>query len=387
MNIPAHFSGSEQALHEAAQAATGLSDFGASSEYREGLGQLLAALDSGPRFSPGGRETAWKTLVGVLVARLLSEQGWKDHPNCLAQPVRRPLIIMGVPRTGTTALHKLLSMDPQFQGMERWLTAFPMPRPAPETWADNPYYRACHAGLEAFFAAAPEMRAAHDMRADDVDECLEVLKQCFCSNYFGSSLRVPEYDRWWLEQNEITAYRRLRKVLQLIGAHSLDKTWLLKNPGHLWQVDALLETFPDACVIQTHRAPAKALPSLCSVLRQARGLSEGTHVDPKEIGERELAYWSTAVERSTAARQKAPDQFLDVHQRDIQQDPLTVVARIYQHFDLQLSAEAEHRMRRRISEAPEMQHGEHHYSAEDFGLDDQLINERFVDYRHRYGLG
>lgn len=386
MTISANFKGAEGQLHAAASAATGLTDFGDPAEYLPGLQRLLAALDdNGPVFKPGGREFAWNLLVGVLVSRLLSEEGWKTHPGCLQHRVTRPLIVIGIPRTGTTALHKLLSMDPQFQGMERWLTAFPMPRPERHTWAANPWYQACVAGLEQFFAAAPHMRAAHDMRADDVDECLEVLKQNFCSNFFGSSLRVPDYDRWWLEQSEASSYRRLRKVIQLIGANSPEKTWLLKNPGHVAQVGNLLDVFPDACVIQTHRPPASALPSLCSVLREARSiLEEG--VDTRAIGEREASYWGAAVEDAHRARARAPGQFLDILQQDIQRQPMAVIQTIYQHFGLTLSDQARARMLERISAAPEARHGEHRYSAETYGLDPDRVNQRFAPYIQRQAL-
>jgi hypothetical protein len=386
MTISATFKGAEGQLHAAASAATGFSDFGDAAEYLPGLQRLLAALDeNGPVFNTQGRAFAWNLLVGVLISRLFSEQGWKAHPHCLQQPVRRPLIVIGIPRTGTTALHKLLSMDPQFQGMERWLTAFPMPRPERESWVDNPWYQACEAGLEQFFAAAPHMRAAHDMRADDVDECLEVLKQNFCSNFFGSSLRVPDYDRWWLQQSEASSYQRLLKVIQLIGANSPQKTWLLKNPGHVAQVDALLDVFPDACVVQTHRSPASALPSLCSVLREARSiLEEG--VDAQAIGQRETRYWQAAVDDAHRARTRAPGQFLDVLQSDIQREPMAVVQNIYQHFGLTLGDEARARMLERISAAPEARHGEHRYSAQTFGLDAAGINQHFASYIQRYAL-
>ena len=386
MNIPANFKGAEGQLHAAASAATGLTDFGDVAEYLPGLQRLLAALDdNGPVFKPAGREFVWNMLVGILISRLLSEQGWKANPDCLQKPIRRPLIIIGIPRTGTTALHKLLSMDPQFQGLERWLTAFPMPRPDRESWGSNPWYRACVEGLEQFFAAAPDMRAAHDMRADDVDECLEVLKQNFCSNFFGSSMRVPAYDDWWQQQSEASSYQRLRKVLHLIGANSPEKTWLLKNPGHVAQVDNLLDVFPDACVVQTHRAPVKALSSLCSVLEQARGILE-CDIDAREIGLRESSYWLAAVARADAARARAPEQFIDVLQSDIQREPLAVIERIYQRFNLTLTEEVRDRMLARAAEAPESRHGEHRYSAEAFGLDPAQINQQFAAYTDRHGL-
>ena len=175
--------------------------------------------------------------------------------------------------------------------------------------------------------------------------------------------------------------------MQLIGADQPNQTWLLKNPGHIAEVDVLLDTFPDACIVQTHRHPAKAIPSLCSTLRQARAISEGENVDPLEIGGRELHYWSKAVERADRARQRAPEQFIDVHQRDLHRDPMAVIKQIYRHFGLQLSAEAEENMQRRIAHQPEAQHGEHVYTAEEFGLSEPLIGDAFAAYIERHGLG
>jgi len=387
MNIPSRFSGAEDTLHAAAGAAFGLHDFGPADEYTPGLSRLLAALDDGPRFQPGGRETVWSALVGVLISRAWVQKGWREQPQCLTAPIRRPLVITGVPRTGTTALHKLLAEDPQFQGLEKWLTVFPMPRPPRAQWVANPLYQSVTAGLEAFFASAPEMRAAHNIVADQVDECLEILKQDFCSNYFGSSWRVPAYDDWWARQDEAASYRRFAQTLQLIGAGEAGRPWLLKNPGHIHHLDQLLAVFPDACVVQTHRDPVKALPSLCSVLMMARSIIEGSGLRPEEIGRREMENWLRGTEASVRARERLPaSQFLDVHQQDFHRDPMAVVRRIYGHFGFELDAEVEQRMRSRIAESPERQHGEHRYTLEQFGLDAGEIRERFRAYTERFGI-
>ena len=387
MTIPSRFTGSEDALHAAAAAATGLSDFGSTAEYLPGLGVLLHALEhDGPNFVPGGREFVFGSLVGVLVSRLMVQRGFAARPEVLARAVVRPLIITGIPRTGTTALHKLLSVDEQFQGLERWLTAFPMPRPPRDSWESNPSYRATVAGIEAFFAGAPNMRAAHDMVAGDVDECLEVLKQNFCSNNFGSMFRVPDYDVWWLAQDETASYRRFSQVLQLIGSNEPVKPWLLKNPGHIAQLETLLALFPDACVVQTHRDPVTALPSLCSVLAQARALSEGSNVLTTQLGERELNYWHSAATRAMAVSTARPTQFIDVRNDELHRDPMGVVERIYARFGYSLSDDTARRMKARIEQNPEGRHGEHRYTLEQFGLSTPMIRERFCDYRRRYGF-
>src|SRR5262245_6190983 len=180
----ARFEDLEAQLHRTAVEATGgLEDFGDTS-YLTGLRLLLRAFDTDPQLTEMGRQFAYGTVLGTLTARLHAQHGWSKHPETLRQRIERPLVITGIPRTGTTALHKLLSMDPQFQGLERWLTETPMIRPPRERWETLPAFRATVSNLEAFFAAMPDMRKAHDMVADEPDECLEVLRQSFVSNRF-----------------------------------------------------------------------------------------------------------------------------------------------------------------------------------------------------------
>jgi hypothetical protein len=388
MTLTERFRGTEDALHDAASAATRLSDFGDRAQYMPGLSALLSALDDdGPRFAPGGGEFARNVIVGALVSRLTLIEGLRTHADVLQPRPRRPLVITGIPRTGTTALHKLLSVDPQFQGLEKWLTVFPQPRPPRETWSGNAHFQASAAGLEAFFKAAPEMRAAHNIVADEVDECLEILKQGFCSNLWGSSFRVPPYDCWWREQSELGAYRYFATALSLIGARDGTKTWLLKNPGHIMQLPALFEVFPDACVVQTHRDPLQALPSLASVLTMARRVSEGERVDKHEIGRRELENWASATEAAIDARAHLPKaRFIDIRQKDFHADPLGTVRRIYDYFGFTLSTETERAMRQRINENPEGAHGAHGYTLDEFGIAPGALRERFSRYINTYGL-
>ena len=388
MSLPERFTGAEDALHAAASGATGLNDFGASAEYMPGLTQLLIALDGdGPCFAAGGREFGWNAIISALVSRLVLVDGLRKHPGASQTMPRRPLVITGIPRTGTTALHKLISVDPQFQGLEKWLTVFPQPRPPRETWGAHAQFQATAAGLEAFFNAAPEMRAAHNIAADQVDECLEILKHSFCSNLWGSSFRAPRYDSWWREQSELPAYRYLARALGLIGAPDREKTWLLKNPGHIMQLPALFEVFPDACVVHTHRDPVQALPSLASVLTMARRVCEGERVDKHEIGRREVENWARATEAAIEARERLPKkQFVDIRQKDFQADPIGTVRRIYGHFGFRLSAEAEDAMRERARQNPERAHGAHDYTPDEFGLAAGVIRERFARYITTYGL-
>jgi len=373
----------EEELHQIAMAQTALSDFGGA-DYRTGLRVLLGALDTDPKLTGIGWQFAYGMVLGTLTARLHTERGWAAQPACLAQPIRRPLVITGIPRTGTTALHKLLSMDAQFQGLEHWLTEAPMVRPPRATWAANPAFQASAAGLEAYFKFMPEMRKAHDIVADEVDECLEILRQNFVSNRFAAAVFVPSYDTWFFAQDEQPSYRRYADVLRLIGADEQDKRWLLKNPGHVAQIEALLAVFPDACIVQTHRDPVQAIPSLCSTLHMSRRMFEGDAARAEALGPRECAYWSRAVEQTAQVRRSRPQQFYDVDHREFHRDPLATVRGIYDHYGLTLRQESERRMREWIARNPTARHGEHRYHVSSYGISEQRIRDEFAAYRERH---
>ena len=283
-------------------------------------------------------------------------------------------------------LHKLLSMDTQFQGLEHWLADVPMPRPPRQEWDSNPHYQTVVANLDAFFAAAPQMRAAHEMTAHEVDECLEVLKHNFVSNRFASGWHVPSYEAWLRQQDERTSYRYFADTLRLIGAYD-ERTWLLKNPGHIAHLDVLLEIFPDARIVQTHRDPGSALPSLCSVLEMSRAVIEGDAVDPRAIGPRECDYWHEAAGHAIAVRQHASkQQFFDVDHRRFHANPLRVVHELYDYFGLTLSGQTEAAMHEWIVANPANRLGEHRYSAAQFGLDPQSIRAQFREYIQHFDL-
>jgi hypothetical protein len=370
------FPGIDQLL-EQASTACGMTDFG--SGFTEGLGALVDAVRTNVAVNAGNVQQLSGPILSLLVSRAWSERGWRQRPECLDQPIPAPLVVTGIPRTGSTALHKLLSMDPQLIGT-------PMPRPPRQTWRDNPQFRAAVANQEAFLDAVPALRVSHEVKADEVDECLNLLAQSFLSHYPATGYGLPGYDRWWWNRDETTSYRRYADNLRLIGADDVGKRWLLKNPGHITHLDALLAVFPDACIIQTHRDPAKCIPSVCGVIWPARCFFQARQTDPREIGPRELRLWAESAERAQRVRAARPERFFDVRFSDFRQDPMAVVRAIYRHFGLDLGEEAEQRMRQWLGANPQHKHGRHEYSAEQFGLSDEAIHERFADYMARHDL-
>lgn len=356
------------ALHEAAVVASGLDDFG-TADYLDALGALLDA--AGERSRP----VLAAMVVRQLESRLASQAGWKQRPDCLARELTAPLVIVGIPRTGTTALHKVLSMDEQFQVLENWLIAAPMPRPPRHEWPSYPGY---HAGAQIAAAMSDELKAAHFTEPHEADECVVLMAQSFVSNMFGSTLPLPDYDEWLLTQDTTPSFRRYADNLRLVGADDPDRTWLLKNPSHLLALDSLLEVFPDARIVHTHRDPAEAIPSVCSVLRIIRSTMLGDSVDLHAIGTRELSIWSTAARRACDIRERRPESFFDVDYRDLLAEPMGVVSAIYGNFGITLSAGAESAMRDWLRDNRQGKHGIHEYQAEDFGLDPTTIREAFA---------
>lgn len=384
-SAPARFEECFEWLHEAAARATGLSDFG-NPDYQTGLRVLLAAMDRDTAFSPTGREMTLTHLVSVLKARLHSEAGWAKN-RAFASVAIRPLVITGIPRSGTSALHKLLAVDPQFQGLQRWLARAPMVRPPYAEWERYPEFLACKEETESFNKESPEFASAHEEAAHVVDECMEVLQQGFVSNMFASRFPTPTYTEWLLRNSERSSYLRYVDVLRLIGLADQDKRWLLKNPGHTWHPDLLFEAFPDARVVQTHRDPAAAIPSLCSVLNMLHGVTVGReNARAERLGAVEVSKWRMAMERTMAFRARHPERFFDVDFREFHADPLRVVGGIYRHFGLELTGPVEARMRQWLRDQPPAQKGGHRYSPETFGLTAQGIRSEFADYVRAHAL-
>ncbi len=384
---PARFRTALDQLHAVAASEAGSDDFGPP-DYLPGLRVLLQSMDYDPHFSEAGRRAAWGMLVEVLRGRAHAISSMKDNPAFDSAPILSPVVITGVPRTGTTALHRLMAVDPRFQGLQTWLLDSPMPRPPIETWGDYPQFRKSVANLEAHYAAAPDARAAHHRAAEEVHECCMLLRQSFVSNLWSCGWSSATYDAWWRSHSEAAAYQHYRRCVQLIGSNEPDKRWLLKNPGHIDNLDLLFAVFPDARVIQTHRDPAKALPSLVALLIQMHPIMEEGRADQRAeiMLAREVAKWSNAVQRCDKVREAHPGRVLDVVHRDFHRDPMDELDRIYSFIGMDIGDELRSSFARRIEEKPELQHGVHRYDIADYGMTEEQAREPFGDYIERFDL-
>ena len=377
--VPKRYADFGPALHEAARQATGLADFG-SNDYHEGLARALAAFETDLPDDPATRAKSFAFALPGLIGRLHSEAGWKVVPECLRVPIVRPLLIAGIPRTGTTALHQILALDSRFQGLESWIIPNPLVRPPRDAWPAHPLYRAAVERAKAIEAASPRAVALHRIEPGEVDECLALMLQTFVTNQLPSLLDLPSYDDWYLAQEELPGYLRLADNLRLVGHAERAKTWLLKNPTHFLRTGSVLEVFPDACVILTQRDPLATLVSLSSMLAAYRGDPAPGSPEARRIGPRQLRVYEQATSHTRAVRVRHPEAFHDVHQSELANDPLAVVRGIYARFDLELTQPTEAKMKAWIAGQSArdavLARGRRDAKPEDYGLRAEEIRER-----------
>src|ERR1700759_3037914 len=367
-------------LHASAVKACGLDDFGVNDDnYREALAVLLDSYRRDADLTELGSKMQRFFVRNALVARLVSEAAFKQYPQHVDVPIERPIFVTGLPRTGTTVIHRLLTADPRHQGLELWLAEFPQPRPPRETWPQNPVFAELDARFKKAHEENPDYTGLHYMTADDVEECWQLLRQSLHSVSYETLAHIPTYSGWLSEQDWTLPYRRHRKNLQLIGLNDAEKRWVLKNPSHLFALDALLATYPDALVIQTHRPVETIMASMCSLAQHTAEGWSTTFVGP-QIGADSMETWSRGLERFNTARAKYdPAQFYEVYYHDMIEDTLGTVAGIYQHFGMTLTDAARQAMQESHAESQTGARApKHKYSLADYGLTAEEVKERFA---------
>ncbi len=374
--------GSYDDIAAAAVRTTGLSDFGGPDDraYEEGLRLLVDDLSSpAAGLTPVGNYFHRAQVKSALVGRLLTEARFQEFPAHTEVPLERPIFVVGLPRTGTTALHRLLCADPGHQGLELWLTEFPQPRPPLETWGDDPIFSAMQAAFQEHHIANPEFMGIHYMDATSPEECWRLLRQTGKSISFESLADVPRYSAWLAEQDWTDAYERHRRNLQLIGLHEPEQRWVLKNPSHLVALDALMKVYPDALVVCTQRDPVTSIASACSLSAEATAGTSTTFVG-SGIGRTQLAMlersWKTFREARAAYD---PAQFVDVDYREFVTDPVGTVAGIYDAFGIPWSDPARAAVARIDAESRSgAARPSHRYDLADYGLTEEQVRAAFA---------
>jgi hypothetical protein len=375
-------------LAEASARAGGIDDFGPG-DFRQGLLVLADALNNEASLSAPGRGLLREKLLGQLVNRLVMEDHLRRHPEILDQPIDDPLVIVGLPRTGTTLLQRMLAVDPQFSKAQWWETRYPAPLPG-ET-LEQPVKRIAraHAEVAGMIEFLPQLLAIHPLDAEQPDEEFMLMEHSFlCA--MDSYVNVPSYTAWLDAQDQTQVYQYLKRTLQFLQWQQArrgiepGRRWLLKSPQHLHTLELLFEVFPKAQVILTHREPAKTIPSLASFIHTL-WLLYSDKVDAEAVGEQWNRRMARALRHAMAVRERMPSgRFLDVHFEDTVAEPQAVVDRIYQFAGLELTPQTRSAMGQWLQANGREKRAVHHYSPGQFGLSEAILQRDYAEYRARH---
>jgi hypothetical protein len=364
----------EQELIDTAVAQAGLDDFGGDS-FREGLAQLTASLRSEGRLNEAGEAVIYPRLVSHLVTRLQVEDWYAQHPETDDAPILSPLIGLSLPRTGSTALSFLLAQDPDIRYLHIAESGQPVPPPSTVAGHDqrgNPLYS--------------EQIGTKDHVPSDAEgpmECLDLMALDFRTMIYEAFARIPTYARWLNDQSLTSTYAYERRVLKLLQFGETPRPWRLKSPAHMLWVGDLLEVFPDARFVMTHRDPTDVLASVCDVYADI-GATFSDEVDRDYIGQVNLEQWSLGIDRVLQLREgQANDRFYDMDFRAIQRDPIGQVRGLYEWLGQPVTDEFEQRMARWWKANAENREPSTHSGLSDYGLDPDQVRSRFAGYVDR----
>ena len=378
----------EQLLKDASVAAGGLADFG-DDAFREGLKVLCDSLGRESKLSEMGVAILKQKITGQLANRLYVEDHFRRYPDIAKEDVSAPVVIVGLPRTGTTKLQRLLSRDPRFWFMYFWESQFPVPLPGESLVQPNARIGAAREMVGMMTQAMPRLMAIHPMDADEADEEVMLMEHSFISA-FNAYAHVPAYTAWLDRQDQGPAYAYLKRMLQFLQWQKRQRgisgqRWVLKSPHHLLRMDALLRAFPGVQVILTHRDPVQSIPSIASFIHTLWGIYSN-EASAQAAGAEWSALMNRALAHTMAVRKTAPKQFLDVQFRDTVKQPMDVVKRVYEFIDWPLTPAVETAMREwlKLDDAQHQAGGAHDYTPEQFGLSADGIKKDFAAYRKQH---
>jgi len=367
---------SAPAVLDAARRRTGLEDMG-DPPHEEPLKVLTRSLDADAGLSLVGRLVARGQLVDYAAQRLGIQAAFTAIPQLAEQEVKRPLFIVGLPRSGTTLLHNLLAGAPDARAPRTWELLCPAPPCQPGSREQAHRIRTTRRAMRGLRFLAPDLQVIHPIGARDIEECYPLLNQTFVSPALVLHYGIPGYARWLEEvphSTETQVYRAYRRGLQLLQFGHPAGRWVLKSAVHLYYLRALLEVFPDAAIVWTHRDPRQLIPSACSMVAAFRRLVVD-HLDERVLGPWLLQQFRRLVRRGRQARSSAPDRVLDIDYPDLVRDPLGVVRGIHRHLGLPWHAEQDARVAAWLAANPQHKHGVHRYTLPEFGLTESAVRE------------
>lgn len=381
-DVDGRIANEEAALLEAASNAAGLSEWGHDQTFRIGLRKKIEDMLD---MAPPQREALRQVLVGALTVRLQVVADSLREPAILDERIERPLFIFGLPRSGTTYLHTLLSLDPAARSPLVWESMLPSPPPVAETFHTDPRIEQTEAMLNAMKSAMPSFFEKHPMEPEEPTECEAFTIYHFNTIAIWASFPFPKYSAWIRSGASDGLFAWHRRMLQQYQWKGPRGRWTLKSPNHIFTIPALLDAYPDACLIHTHRDPLQTLPSNASLVHSMREISDPA-ASPHDTGRDVLAMMGDGIDLSLKARSDPAidSRVLDIAYRDTVNDPVGTVRRIHEHFDLPFTDAHRVNIEAQIERDARNRTKPHKYSAEEYGMTEESIASRFSEYRDRF---
>lgn len=373
-----------EALMMEARARTGLADFGPPT-FRDGLERLLASLAADAPYDAEDRARATDLITRRLVNRLKIEAWFKENPAAETAPIESPVSIVGLPRTGTTALGNMMSLDPRFRPLRPWEQSDPCPPPRIEDEAADRRRVGYLDWLEKMFEAQPEQAAMHLWDADATMEDTEVLGLEFSAQQM--TWPVYSYHAWYRAGDMRATFAYHARVARLLQSHRPPNRWLFKAPHHKFHLDPIVEAYPDIRFIFTHRDPGKSVPSYASFVAALYPPYVRDRIGKEKIGREIHNHLLTGMRQAVAARERlGPDRFLDVHHTAFIRHPMAEVERIYAWLDLPLTGAVRSLFENWLEKNHNGAHGTHNYTAEEYGLSADAIRADYDFYIRAFGV-
>jgi hypothetical protein len=375
-----------ESMLRAAERATGLSDWGGD-VFRQPFEVLIHDLNTTAQLNKLGARRAYRRLFDNLCSRLRVVADRKRFPGIAAERITQPIFVLGLPRAGTTFFHNLLSADPVNRAPLTWEIMYPSPPPEEASYAVDPRIAQAREAMEFEGFMQSELQAIHPFDALRPEECNFIWEQSFATVNYAAWWDVPNYRELIYSMDFRPVYEEHRQVLQHLQHRFRRDHWVLKTPAHMAWLGQLLQVYPDACLVQCHRDPAKVLPSLSNNLKVWRK----TFSDVVPAGSFGMLELQAAGLKNVAEFRTQPqyrDHFFDAHYLDVQADPIGVLKRAYAHFGIAFDGARETAIRAWMQHDRE-QHAKgakHSYKMDDFGLDTAQIDRVMGDYIRTFNV-
>ena len=367
----------------------GLLDFG-DEGFVDALEVLVDSINREAALNPVGHMIIRGRMVGVLANKLVTQDAIMRHPEILDIPIAAPIVIAGLARTGTTMLQRLIAQDPAIRSLASWEAINPAPPKQKPGQKKDPRFKQAAAAAKGLKYMSPGFFAIHPTEPDAPEEEVILLEQAFMTTTPEAMMNVPTYSTWLEEQDHVPAYQALKRMMQYLQWQrpgiGKDVRWVLKTPHHQEYFDPLLQVFPNATIVHTHRDPLKTSPSLFSMLTHLQMIFSDD-VDPNRVANHWLGKIENMARRTMATRERVNDSgFIDVSYYDLIKDPLPQVARIYEAAGVDLTSEARQAMEASRKVNKQHKYGRHKYSLADFGLTTDDVESRIAPYRARFNV-